>query len=97
MPEDLGLLASGDLLELGPGFHLLELPEDAVGIGLLQHGQPDLFDVAAGIAQRVSRCLYGRDHLWIGWSEEARRGHPAHTNLTGRFRAHPCIDAKRAD
>jgi hypothetical protein len=29
--------------------------------------------VAAAIAQRMSRRLHGRDPLWIGWSEEARR------------------------
>src|SRR5262249_43491466 len=74
MPKDLGLVAGGDLLELGPTFHLLEPPEHSAGIRLAQHGQPDLFHLAAGIAQRMSRCLRGRDHLWIGWSEEARRG-----------------------
>jgi len=73
MPEYLGLVAGGNPLELRPALHLLELPEDAAGIGLLQHGQPDLFDVAAGIAQRMSGSLHGRDDLWIGWPEEARR------------------------
>jgi hypothetical protein len=97
MPEDLGLVAGGDLLELGPAFHLLKLPEDGARIGLLQQGQPDLFDLAVGIAQRMSRRLHGRHHFWIRWSEEARGGEPADTNLTGRFRAHPCIDAEWAD
>jgi hypothetical protein len=90
-------VAGGDLLKLASAFHLLEPPEDAARIGLLQHGQPDLFDLAAGIAERMSRRLHGRDHLWIGWSEEARRGQPADTNLTGRFRANPCIEAERTD
>jgi hypothetical protein len=35
MPENLGLVSGGHLLELGPAFHLLKLPEDGARIGLL--------------------------------------------------------------
>ena len=97
MPENLGLVVGGDPLEFGPALHLLELPEDAAGIGLLQHGQPDLFDLAAGTAQRLSRCLHGGDDFRIDWSEEARRGQPADTERTVRRHAHACIEVERAD
>src|SRR5262249_35298824 len=97
MPEYLRLVAGGGLLEIGPAFHLLGLRKGNAGIGLLQHKQPDRFDVASGTAERLSRRLHGRDHFWIGWSEEARRCQPADAQRTVRRRVHAGIEVARAD
>src|ERR1700751_5981453 len=50
--KDLSLVTHGNFLEFGSRFHLLELPQDADAIGLLQHGHTDFFNLAASVAQR---------------------------------------------